>query len=80
MPGHVHETTSDGVSWWRTGKGRLVLLTGTLLAAAWALKFAVNEQVATWGFVAACLIAWPLLRGAPSRRLAPAFPSLSRCS
>jgi Cd2+/Zn2+-exporting ATPase len=56
IPGHVHEATPDGVSWWRTGKGRLVLLTGALLAAAWALKFAVNEQVASWGFVAACLI------------------------
>ncbi len=37
-------------------KGRLVLLTGALLAAAWTLKFAASEQMAYWGFVAACLI------------------------
>jgi Cd2+/Zn2+-exporting ATPase len=56
LPGHVHETTPDGTPWWRTGKGRLVLLTGALLAAAWGLKFAASEQVGYWGFVAACLI------------------------
>jgi Cd2+/Zn2+-exporting ATPase len=56
LPGHVHEPTPEGMSWWRTGKGRLVLLTGALLAAAWTLKFAASEQMAYWGFVAACLI------------------------
>jgi len=44
-------------AWWRTAKGRLVMLTGALLAGAWAIKLAVgNPQVAAWGFVAACLI------------------------
>jgi Zn2+/Cd2+-exporting ATPase len=56
LPGHVHEATPEGASWWQTGKGRLVILTGALLAAAWAVKFAASEQVAYWGFVAACLI------------------------
>jgi Cd2+/Zn2+-exporting ATPase len=44
------------MGWWQTSKGRLVLVTGAVLAAAWALKLAANEQVAYWGFVAACLI------------------------
>ena len=37
LPGHVHEVTPDGVSWYQTGKGRLVLGTGALLAAAWGI-------------------------------------------
>lgn len=56
LPGHVHEATPDGVSWYRTGKGRLVLLTGALLGAAWLAKFAVSETTAYWAFVAACVI------------------------
>lgn len=56
LPGHVHEPSPEGVSWWQTNKGRLVLVTGALLAAAWALKFTVNEQIAYGAFVAACLI------------------------
>jgi Cd2+/Zn2+-exporting ATPase len=56
LPGHVHEATPEGAHWWQTGKGRLVLLTGALLAAAWAVKLAAGESVAYWGFVAACLI------------------------
>ncbi|MGL5361437.1 MAG: heavy metal translocating P-type ATPase, partial [Bosea sp. (in: a-proteobacteria)] len=55
-PGHVHEATPHGMSWWQTAKGRLVLVTGALLAGAWVLKFAAGEQIAYWGFVAACLI------------------------
>jgi Cd2+/Zn2+-exporting ATPase len=54
--GPPHETTPKGMSWWRTSKGRLVLVTGALLAAAWALKLAASEQIAYWGFVAACVI------------------------
>ncbi|HEV7327523.1 MAG TPA: heavy metal translocating P-type ATPase [Bosea sp. (in: a-proteobacteria)] len=56
LPGHVHEPTPDGVSWYQTGKGRLVLLTGALLAGAWLAKFAVSETTAYWAFVAACVI------------------------
>lgn len=54
--GHVHEATPDGMSWWQTSKGRLVLVTGGLLVAAWGLKLVVSEQIALWGFIAACLI------------------------
>jgi Cd2+/Zn2+-exporting ATPase len=56
LPGHVHEPTPDGVSWYQTGKGRLVLLTGALLAGAWLAKFTVSETAAYWAFVAACVI------------------------
>ena len=56
LPGHVHEPTPDGVSWYQTGKGRLVLLTGALLGAAWLAKFTVSETAAYWAFVVACVI------------------------
>ncbi|HEV2507920.1 heavy metal translocating P-type ATPase [Bosea sp. (in: a-proteobacteria)] len=56
LPGHVHEPTPDGVSWYQTGKGRLVLLTGALLAGAWLAKFTVSETAAYWAFVVACVI------------------------
>ncbi|PZR89161.1 MAG: heavy metal translocating P-type ATPase [Stutzerimonas stutzeri] len=56
LPGHVHEATPDGVSWYQTGKGRLVLLTGALLGAAWLAKFTVSETTAYWAFVIACVI------------------------
>lgn len=55
MSGHVHEVTPDGVSWYQTGKGRLVLGTGALLALAWGAKLVV-PGIANWAFIAACLI------------------------
>ncbi len=55
LPGHVHEATPEGMSWYQTGKGRLVIGTGALLAAAWAAKF-LWPAVGHWAFVAACLI------------------------
>ncbi len=56
LPGHVHEATPYRVSWYQTGKGRLVLLTGALLGAAWLAKFTVSETTAYWAFVIACVI------------------------
>ncbi|MDU0343316.1 heavy metal translocating P-type ATPase [Bosea rubneri] len=55
LPGHVHEVTPDGMSWYQTGKGRLVLLTGSLLAGAWLASLAWPAG-SYWLFVAACLI------------------------
>ena len=55
LPGHIHEVTPAGVSWYQTGKGRLVLGTGALLAAAWGAKL-VAPGIANWAFIAACLI------------------------
>ena len=42
--------------WFETGKGRLVIVTGLLLAAAWSVKLSASETVAGWAFVAACAI------------------------
>ncbi|MFA6965706.1 heavy metal translocating P-type ATPase [Bosea sp. (in: a-proteobacteria)] len=55
MPGHVHEDTPEGMSWYQTNKGRLVLLTGACLGAAWASSL-VWTAVSHWAFIAACLI------------------------
>ncbi|PZU94312.1 MAG: cadmium-translocating P-type ATPase [Chelatococcus sp.] len=55
LPGHVHESAPDGTSWYRTGKGRLVLTTGALLGGAW-LASLVWPAASTWIFVAACVI------------------------
>ena len=56
--------------WRRTAKGRLVLLTGALLAAAWVVTVFLSAEIGAWAFVLACLIgvapvarrAWAALR------------------
>ncbi|MGX5735890.1 heavy metal translocating P-type ATPase [Bosea thiooxidans] len=55
LPGHVHEATPVGMSWYQTGKARLVIGTGALLAAAWAAKL-LWPAVGHWAFILACLI------------------------
>ncbi|MFC4217557.1 heavy metal translocating P-type ATPase [Pseudophaeobacter arcticus] len=45
-----------GSRWYQTAKGRLVIGTGLLLAAAWAVKLFASQDVATWAFVLATLI------------------------
>jgi Cd2+/Zn2+-exporting ATPase len=55
LPGHVHEATPAGVSWYQTNKGRLVLVTGACLAAAWVASLAW-PTLSYWAFVVACLI------------------------
>lgn len=53
---HVHEhKDTSGKHWWQTGKGRLVLLTGVLLALAWASRFVV-PTASHWMFIAATLV------------------------
>ncbi|WP_374450235.1 heavy metal translocating P-type ATPase [Stella sp.] len=58
--GHDHEHGDDpadrGRPWWRTGRGRLVLASGVLLAAAIALSLAA-PALGPWPFVAATLVA-----------------------
>lgn len=55
--GHLHDDTADrGKAWFQTGKGRLVIGTGVLLAAAWAVKLLASEDIANWAFIAACII------------------------
>lgn len=55
LPGHLHETTPEGASWHRTNKGRLVLVTGVLLAGAWTAGL-IWPQGGHWAFIAACVI------------------------
>ncbi len=47
----------DGpTSWIKTSKGRLVLGTGALLAAAWASRLVLPAEIAHWAFVLATLV------------------------
>lgn len=47
---------APGPRWYQTAKGRLVIGTGLLLAAAWAVKLLASQEVATWAFVLATII------------------------
>ncbi|MEF2277239.1 heavy metal translocating P-type ATPase [Deinococcus sp. YIM 134068] len=71
--GHDHSQTDDR-PWYAGAQGRLVLLTGALLAVAWGLSWAF-PAVAVWGYVAATLVGvWPLARRAlASARLGEPF-------
>lgn len=74
--GHDHTTPErPDQRWFQTGKGRLVLLTGALLGAAWGLErlttsLTGSADIGRWAFTAACLIglasvarrAWESLR------------------
>ncbi|MGQ3675893.1 heavy metal translocating P-type ATPase [Xanthobacter sp. TB0139] len=62
---HSHDDPAErGQNWYRTRKGTLVLLTGTLLVAAWAVE-AILPGFGLWPFVAACLIGlYPVARNA----------------
>jgi len=57
-PGHTYATAPEDLAkrWYQTGKGKLVIGTGLLLAAATAVKLLASEDIALWTFVAACLI------------------------
>ena len=46
---HAHDDPADrGKSWYRTAKGRLVLLTGALLVVAWAFELLAPAGFGTW--------------------------------
>ncbi len=56
-PGHVHNDPADrGKRWYQTGKGKLVIFTGVLLGAAWAVEALFPGPIGYWAFVAACVI------------------------
>jgi Cd2+/Zn2+-exporting ATPase len=56
-PGHVHDDPADrGKRWFQTAKGRLVIVTGLLLAAAWAVELTGGHEIGYWAFFAACVI------------------------
>ena len=43
-------------SWYQTAKGRLVVVTAALLGIAWASHYVLAPDLASWVFVAACVI------------------------
>ncbi|VDC31245.1 heavy metal translocating P-type ATPase [Pseudogemmobacter humi] len=56
-PGHIHDDPADrGKPWYRTGKGRLVILTAALLALAWVFELLTPAGYGYWAFLVACLI------------------------
>lgn len=55
--GHVHDDPADrGKLWFQTGKGRLVIVTGALLALAWCIELLTSQDIGRWAFILACLI------------------------
>ena len=75
--GHAHShapAAGPAQPWYQNPQGRLVLLSGALLAAAWVLGFAA-PALSTAAFVAATLLGvWPLARRAvASARLGDPF-------
>ncbi|WBU64185.1 heavy metal translocating P-type ATPase [Paracoccus aerodenitrificans] len=55
--GHLHDDPADrGKRWYETAKGRLVIGTGLLLAAAWCVSWLIAGPAGYWAFVAACVI------------------------
>jgi Cd2+/Zn2+-exporting ATPase len=64
--GHDGHGADDGEgSWHATAKGRLVIATGALLAAAWGAEWSTGGAFGAWPFVAACLLgAAPVARRA----------------
>ncbi|UQN08074.1 heavy metal translocating P-type ATPase [Deinococcus sp. QL22] len=73
-PGHTHETVPTGTPWYRSGQGKLVVLSGLLLAVAWLFGF-FAPSLSVYGYVAATLLGvWPLARKAyASARLGDPF-------
>ena len=57
-PGHSHATDPKDRDkrWFQTSKSKLVIGTGILLAAAWAVKLLGSETLAYYAFTAACVI------------------------
>lgn len=43
-------------SWYQTDKGRLVIVTGILLTAAWLIQVLTSSEAGYWAFVGACLL------------------------
>ncbi|WP_051517197.1 heavy metal translocating P-type ATPase [Deinococcus phoenicis] len=72
--GHVHEAPRPGQPWYASGQGKLVLISGVLLALAWLFSF-IEPQFAISGYIAATLLGvWPLANKAvASARLGDPF-------
>lgn len=55
-PAPAEGRAARDLSWYQTGKGRLVIGTGALLVAAWAVKLLPSGGIANWAFILATLI------------------------
>nr|WP_111298548.1 heavy metal translocating P-type ATPase [Paracoccus saliphilus] len=56
-PERSHAAQDRGKTrWFATAKGRLVILTGALLGAAWIFELLSTAKAGQWAFVLACLI------------------------
>ena len=55
-PVHTGGPAARDMSWYQTGKGRLVIATALLLIAAWAVKLTASDGIANWAFILATLI------------------------
>ncbi len=54
--GHDHyDPSNEGKAWYNTKQGRLVVISGILLAAAYGFGF-LEPQLANWGYIAATLL------------------------
>lgn len=74
--GHAHAAHGHRETrWFATAKGRLVILTGTLLGAAWIFQLLSAAPTGQWAFVLACLIGLvPVaLRAAQALRMGQPF-------
>ncbi len=73
-PGHTHAPVPAGTPWYRSGQGKLVVISGLLLAVAWIFGF-VAPSLSVYGYVAATLLGvWPLAQKAyASARLGDPF-------
>jgi len=62
--GHVHEVAPSGTPWYRTGQGKLVVISGVLLALAYLFSF-IAPPFSVYGYIAATIIGvWPLAKKA----------------
>lgn len=55
-PAPAEGRAARDLSWYQSGKGRLVIGTGALLVAAWAVKLLASGGIANWTFILATLI------------------------
>ena len=53
----AHDVPADARRrWYRSKKGRLVLMAGAMLLAAWGSKYLIGESASYWAFIAATMI------------------------